>query len=205
MQPITNLMRMHVAENSSLHRRLVLLLSVALALFCVPAAAQQTGGGSSSKTPANPFASFLKKKPLLPSLHRNFRPPFQNSRPPFHCLTSPQIAGTGPTLRDAAGKLPTRDQIDAIQTAIAELEPSVATKQQEVNELLAGTPNSLEIREQESYWRGIKTYTAGWQQQLLAWANSAQAAVNMLDAQEPAWAATLARTRTTRNSGRFCR
>ena len=175
-----------------------------VALVCVTlAAAQQPGGGAASpKIPANPLSSILKEKapapvttPQLPAAI-----PEQTTAIPL-----PDVAAKSQVLaqalRDAAGSLPTRDQITEVQSSIADLEPSLETKQQEVNAVLAATPNSLEIREEENYWRGIKSYTNGWQQQLLNWANSAQTTLTMLDAQEPAWAATLAENQDNHELG----
>ncbi len=105
------------------------------------------------------------------------------------------------TLRDVAAKLPTQEQIENIQTSIADLEPNLMTKEQEVSTLLSGTPNSLEVREEENFWRGMQTYTSGWQQQLLDWANNAQKAVNLLDTQEPAWAATFEENKDNKELG----
>lgn len=175
-----------------------------VAVVCVTlAGAQQTGGSAASpKIPANPLSSLLKEKapapvttPQLPAAI-----PEQATAIPL-----PDVAAKSQVLaqalRDAAGSLPTRDQITEVQSSIADLEPSLETKQQEVNALLAATPNSLEIREEENYWRGIKSYTNGWQQQLLNWANSAQTTLTMLDAQEPAWAATLAENQDNHELG----
>ncbi len=175
-----------------------------VALLCAsPATAQQSGGSSASpKIPANPLSAILKEKapapvttPQLPAAI----PEQPTAIPLPDVALRSQVLGQA--LRDAASSLPTRDQITDVQSSIADLEPSVETKQQEVAAMLAGTPNSLEIREEENYWRGIKSYTSGWQQQLLNWANSAQATLTMLDAQEPAWAATLAENQDNHELG----
>src|SRR5262249_34497846 len=57
--------------------------------------------------------------------------------------------------------------------------------------LLAGSPNSLELREEETFWHGIDSFTTEWRQQLLTWAKSAQDTMKMLDKEEPVWSATL--------------
>ena len=67
--------------------------------------------------------------------------------------------------------------------------------------MLAGSPNSLEVREEENYWRGMAAYTASWQQQLLTWANDAQAAITMVDTQEPVWTATLVENKDNHDLG----
>lgn len=104
-------------------------------------------------------------------------------------------------LRDAAAKLPTREQIDSIQTAISELEPDLQSQLQDVNALLSGSPNSLEVREEENYWRGIEGSADAWERQLLTWANNAQDTVNRLDALEAAWTATLAENKNNKDLG----
>ncbi len=183
-------------------RVLWLVLTVAAVCVFASAAPQSGGGAAPPKIPGNPLASILKEKPPAP-ITTPVLPaaiPEQTTAIPLPdvALKSQVLAQT---LRDAASNLPTRDQITSIQSSIDDLEPSLETKQQEVNSLLAATPNSLEIREEENYWRGIKSYTGDWQQQLLNWANSAQATLTMLDAQEPAWAATLAENKDNHELG----
>ena len=78
-----------------------------------------------------------------------------------------------------------------MRTSLAELQPEMQSKKKEVDALLSSTPNSMEVREQETYWRGMQTYTDAWQSQLLTWANNAQTAIQKLNEQEPIWAATL--------------
>ena len=95
------------------------------------------------------------------------------------------------TLRDLVGQLPTREQLDSMRASLTQLMPELEAKQKELDVLLVSTPNSLEVREQETYWRGMQTYTASWQGQLLTWANSAQAAIQKVDEEEPKWFATL--------------
>jgi len=171
-----------------------LLISVVFALLCSPVAwAWQTGGsGGTSKPATNPLASLLKEKPKAPVVAPELPPaiPEQPSAIPLPDVASRSLE-LGQKLRDAAATLPTREELDAIQAAVAEMEPSLATKQEEVNSLLSGSPNSLQVREEENFWRDMQDSTSGWQQQLLAWANAAQDTLAMLDAQEPAWIATL--------------
>ena len=75
------------------------------------------------------------------------------------------------------------------------------SKLEEGSRLLSGNPNSLEVREEENYWRGMAAFTASWQQQLLTWANDSQNAINMVDAQEPVWAATLEENKDNHDLG----
>ena len=63
-------------------------------------------------------------------------------------------------LRDAASSLPTRDQITEHSVVRSPtLSPAWRRNSKKSTALLAATPNSLEIREEENYWRGIKSYT----------------------------------------------
>ena len=153
----------------------------------------QTGSsGGASKPASNPLAALLKEKPKAPVVAPELPAaiPEQQSAIPLPDVASRSLE-LGQKLRDAAATLPTREQLDAIQSGVAEMEPTIATKQEDVNTLLSGTPNSLQVREEENFWRGMQSSTAGWQHQLLAWAHAAQDTLAMLDAQEPAWAATL--------------
>jgi small-conductance mechanosensitive channel len=168
-------------------------LSVLVCTTALPLPAQQpTSNPSASKSPANPLASLLKEKP---------KPQIVN---PELSQAIPEVAGPIPLpdvasrsldlmqkLRQAEAKLPTREQIDEVQASVAEIEPDLQTKLQEVNSMLSGSPNSLEVREEENFWRGIDVIAAGWERQLLTWANNAQDTLKVLDTQEPLWQATL--------------
>jgi len=168
---------------------LSLLLAAALANVSV---AQQGGGAGSPKIPGSPLSPGLKETPKVPTAEQELPPALPEQPAP---IPLPDVAARslvlGQMLRDATAKLPTKEQIDAIQNAVSELEPDLLSKQEQVKSLLSGTPNSLEVREEENYWRGMQSYTNDWQMQLLQWANSAQSAINMVDTQEPSWAATL--------------
>ena len=182
--------------------RLLLPLLVFLTVGAAVAVAQQGGGSTAApKTPTNPLAS-LKEKLKVPVAEQEL-PPALSEQPT--AIPLPDVAARslvlGQMLRDAAAKLPTKEQTDSIQTSIAQLEPDLQSKQELEKSMLAGTPNSLEIREEENFWRGMKSYTNDWEQQLLQWANSAQAAINMLDAQEPVWAATLEENKNNHELG----
>ena len=50
---------------------------------------------------------------------------------------------------------------------------------------------TLEIREEENYWRSKQKETAALRDQLLVWANAAQAGVQQLQQQQPVWNQTL--------------
>ncbi len=154
--------------------------------------AQQTSVPAAPKLPTIPLASILPDKPKVPAATQELPPALPESPTAIPLPdVAPRSQALAALLRDAAAKLASQEQLDSIQTAIAGLEPSLETKEQEVNTLLSGTPNSLEVREEENFWRGMQAYTADWKQQLLGWANDAQKDVDLLNAQEPIWAATL--------------
>jgi small-conductance mechanosensitive channel len=187
----------------SIRERAALFLFI-FAIVAAPSAVSQQAGGSSapSKIPSNPLTAILKEKPKVPVATQEL--PATIPEPPT-AIPLPDVAARSlelsQLLRDAAAKLPTREQIETIQSSIDELEPDLKSKLDDVNAMLAGSPNSLEIREEENYWRGIEGSADGWEQQLLAWAQNAQTIVNTLDAQEPAWAATLEENRTNKEIG----
>ncbi len=107
---------------------------------------------------------------------------------PDLALRSQQLSQS---LRDIAATLPTPEQLSDVSDAVTERQAVIADKQKEVDALLAGTPTTVELREQENYWRELLTQNLAWRKQLLDWANAAQSAVNQLDIQEPQWKATL--------------
>ncbi len=94
------------------------------------------------------------------------------------------------TLQSIAGNLPDSDQLKSMNSALAEREPVLLDKQSEAKSLLNGTPSTLEIRDQENYWRGVEVNSNSWRKQLLGWANDAQSAIQQLSVKEPQWAAT---------------
>ena len=136
----------------------------------------------------------MKGKPAVPVTNQELPAAIPEPVAPLS-IPLPEVAARsqelGQTLRDLSSKLPSREQLESMRTSLADLAPELQSKQKEVDALLKSTPNSLEVREQETYWRGMQTYTAAWQDQLLGWANDAQAAMQKLGEQEPIWATTL--------------
>lgn len=95
------------------------------------------------------------------------------------------------TLINISASLPAGDQLQGLSTAINEYGAAIEAKRKEADALLASSPASLELREQETYWRAFQTSSAVWRKQLLGWANAEQAAIDQLNQLEPKWAATL--------------
>ena len=104
-------------------------------------------------------------------------------------------------LRGISDQLPTQEDLDAAKAALDERDEMLQTRQKAVDELLAGTPNGLELREEENYWRAKQKETGNLRNQLLAWANAAQAGVQQLQAQQPVWNETLLQNESTPDLG----
>ncbi len=107
---------------------------------------------------------------------------------PEVAVQSEQLAQT---ISNLSAALPSQEELKAADAAITEHGATLETKRKEVDALLSGTPTSIELREQETYWRGFQGFSTGSRKQLLAWANTAQGAVDQLDKLEPQWSATL--------------
>ena len=176
---------------------------VGFVLLCVAlTVAQQGGGAAPAKVAANPLSSLLQQKPKAPVVE----PELPSTIPePTTAIALPDVAARsielGQKLRDASAGLPTAEQIETLQKNISDNSELIASKVEDANKMLAGSPNSLEVREEENYWRGMGAYTASWQQQLLTWAYDAQAAITMVDTQEPVWAATLEQNKANHDLG----
>ncbi len=184
-------------------RSMRFLFVIILACSSIGLAQQDSSGkseprGSTKATPAkpatNPLTSLLKGKPTVPAANQEL----PAAIPPQAVQLSyplPEVAARsqelGQTLRDLSSRLPSREQLESMRNSLAQLEPELQSKQKELDDLLSSTPNSLEVLEQQNYWRDVQGYTAAWQNQLLTWANNVQAAVQKLDEQQTKWAATL--------------
>ena len=178
-------------------RNLLPVILLAGVSFCFASSAQAQAApakAAPAKPAAKSLASIMKGKPVVPV--KNQELPAALPEPAFPTsIPLPDVAARSlelsQLLRDISSNLPSTDQLQAMQTSLTELSPEMETKQKEVTALLAGTPNSLELGEQDSYWRGMQTDVDASEQQLLAWANNAQSAIEKLDEQEPIWVATL--------------
>lgn len=104
-------------------------------------------------------------------------------------------------LRDITDQIPTQDELDASIATLNERENMLLARQKAVEDLLATDPTTLEIREEENYWRVQQKQTAVLRDRLLVWANAAQAGVQQLQAQQPAWNETLQENEHTPDLG----
>jgi small-conductance mechanosensitive channel len=156
------------------------------------AKAQPPGSSQGPLKATGPLGTLLKDKPKAQAVNPELPPGVPE---PPAAIPLPDVAqrslALAQKMRDESSKLPTREQIESVQASVAEIEPDLQTKLQEVNEMLSGCPNTLEVREEENFWRGVDVIASDWQQKLLTWANAAQETLNYLDTQEPAWQATL--------------
>jgi potassium-dependent mechanosensitive channel len=185
-----------------LRPRLINLVVGFLILSIGAAKAQQNGGAAPAKPSTNPLSALIPAKPkaavVEPELPAAF--PEKPTAIPLPDVASRSME-LSQMLRDASSKLPPPEQIDALKKSVNENEAVINSKIEEANRLLSGNPNSLEVREEENYWRGMAAFTASWQQQLLTWAKDAQAAVNAVAAQEPVWAVTLEENKSNNDLG----
>jgi potassium efflux system protein len=94
-------------------------------------------------------------------------------------------------LRALTDKLPSQQQVENLKSTLEERDKQLQDKSKEVDALLASTPSSLELREQETDWRAIEKACADSRKQITDWALAAQATIQQLDAQEPHWTETL--------------
>jgi len=104
-------------------------------------------------------------------------------------------------LRNVSNQLPSPDQLAAAKATLDDRDMELNDREKEVDELLADTPGTLELREQENYWRSEQEQTAALRRQLLDWANVAQSALQQLQAQQPSWHATLQQNEGTPGLG----
>ncbi len=105
------------------------------------------------------------------------------------------------TLRGVTDQLPTQEQLDSAKATLDERDDALQVRQKAVDELLAGTPSTLELREEENYWRAKQKETGELRNRLLAWANAAQAGVQQLQAEQPVWNETLQQNESTPDLG----
>jgi potassium efflux system protein len=182
-------------------RQFLLFVLIACISFCLALSADGQSAPAKTaqpKTPANPLASIIKGKQVVPSAPQELPATLPEPAPPAN-IPLPDVAARSlelsQLLRDTSNNLPSPDQLQAMQKSLLDLGPEIENKQKEVAALLAGTPNSLDLGEQDSYWRDMQSDIDRSEQQLLAWANNAQSAIQNLDQQEPNWVATLEENR----------
>ena len=176
-------------------RRLVCWLIAGLC-FAAPATAQtsavKTLLGVGQAKPATPAATPQTTVP----------PP---APPAPAAIPLPDVAARAEDLkrllREINDQLPTQEQLDATKATLDERDEVLQARVKAVDELLVATPSTLELREEENYWRGKQKETAELRTQLLVWANAAQAGLQQLQSQQPLWDETLKENQSTPDLG----
>ncbi len=176
--------------------RPVYALALALACFASLAPAQ---GPNSIKSLLNP----AQAKPAAQTSGTPATAPAPP--PPQTAIPLPDVAARSEELkrmlREISSQLPTSDQLAAAQATLDERDQQLENKRKDVEALLAATPSTLELRQEENYWQTQQRETSNLRQQLLDWANSAQSATERLKAQQPMWSATLEENESTSSLG----
>ncbi len=104
-------------------------------------------------------------------------------------------------VRSISSQLPTPEQLEQAKASLDAQDAEFNARAKDVEALLNGAPSTLELREEENYWRTEHNSTSGVRAQLLAWANAAQSAVQQVDLQQPVWQATLVQNEHTPDLG----
>jgi potassium-dependent mechanosensitive channel len=150
----------------------------------------------------NPLTQLVTGKKPAPSASPASNPPAAPLQPPTplpaaipQIIPLPEVAMKSEQLTlmlaNLSAGLPKQDDLKALSTAIKDHGATLEAKRTEAEVFLAGTPSSIELREQENYWRGFQTVSSDWRKQLMASANAAQKTIDSLDEVEPQWSATL--------------
>ena len=179
-------------------RRSILACGALLLCFASLASAQKTAGSALTsllgQTQQKPATSTPEPAPAAP------QPAHASAAIPL-----PDVAARSEDvkrmLRSLSNQLPTSDQLEAAQQTLDERDAELNAREKEVDALVAGTPTSLELREQANYWRIEQGETASLRRQLLEWANAAQSAIKEVQAQQPVWQATLDENENTPGLG----
>ncbi len=173
-----------------------LVLPLFLVALCI--------GPSSLAQSSNPLGALLgKNQPASQTSPAPAGAPAE-SQPPA-AIPLPEVSARSEELarllRDTTDQLPTREQLDALKATLVERDATMQAKRKEVDTLLAGSPSSMEVREQETYWHVFSTEGAAARKQLLDWANAAQSAVQQLQVLQPVWALTLEENKNSSDLG----
>ena len=188
-------------RTASIGNRLLLVPLMLFALLC---------GASTLKaqTAGNPIKTLLgvkDQKPAAPATPATTPAPPAQAAPSSQPILLPDVAARAEELkrmlRLAADQLPTAEQISAANTGIEEADQQLQLRQRETEALLAGTPTTLELREQENYWQTKQLEIGATRRELRDWANAAQSAMVQFQTQLPQWTATLEENKDTPDLG----
>jgi potassium-dependent mechanosensitive channel len=125
----------------------------------------------------------------------------QNNGPANLIIPLPEVAARSEDLtrmlRSISNLLPTNEQLESAKSILDDRSAELSAKEKETDAVVTGTPSALELREEDNYWRTEQQGTASLRRQLFDWANAAQSGMQAIQAQVPAWQATLQRNDNT--------
>lgn len=144
-----------------------------------------------------PFGFLKPSAPAPPAQQPNAQPTQAQSQTPQtpQAIALPDVAAKAEDLtrllRNLQDSMPSRQDLDDMQALLASRDQPLRERENATTALLAGAPASLELRDEENYWRDFESDAAASRKQLLAWANTNQTTIDKLNALEPQWQATL--------------
>ncbi|MGD0930880.1 MAG: mechanosensitive ion channel domain-containing protein [Candidatus Korobacteraceae bacterium] len=131
--------------------------------------------------------------------------PNASSAPASLAIPLPDVAARSEDLkrilREVSDGLPSPDQLSETKATLDTRSDELQSREKGTDAVLSASPTNLEIREEENYWRAVQKETAATRRDLLEWANTAQSAVQQLQAQQPQWDATLEENKATPDLG----
>src|SRR5581483_3869824 len=153
-------------------RVLCCLAALSVALFAGSDAQAQLGSSA-----AKVLLGAGQQKPA-PTTNPSPPPAAGPTPPASSAIPLPDVAARAEdlkrTLRNISNQLPTPDQLNTVRQTLNDRDAALKSKRKETDAILAGAPSTLELREEERYWRVEQADTDQLRQQLLDWANAAQ-------------------------------
>lgn len=177
-------------------RARIFLLSVVVVCLSAAAIAQTS--------PVKALLGVGQSKPSAPATPVPTAPPTTAPAAPA-AIPLPDVAARAEdlkrSLRSVTDQLPTQQEVDSAKATLDEREEALQARQKTADELMAGTPSTLELREEENFWRAKQKETGDLRVRLLTWANAAQAGVQQVQADQPVWNETLQQNDSTPDLG----
>jgi len=189
--------RNSAAAPGRLRERFLGCCAVVLCLASYASSQKTTAGGLSSLLGTN------SSKPASTAPAQNSTPSAQAQAPA--AIPLPDVAARSEDLkrllRSVSNQLPSPDQLQSAQAALDKSDAELNFRAKDADAVLAGTPSTMELRQEESFWRNEQVQTADLRRQLLDWANAAQSAMQQVQTQRPLWQATLDQNEHTTGLG----
>ena len=114
--------------------------------------------------------------------------------PADQAIPLPQIADRAEQLeallRDISDQLTPPEELAEADRAAKARSEEINQREQQVDSLLAGMPNTVEVRDEQLYWNSLRQQYTAQRKLLTARAASLQDQIRMLDGQEVQWQAT---------------